>query len=178
MGGRECAGWFLVGDLGLDWRMGAEWFESVLVDYEPTANWFNWTYRCLPAIARKGIPGEQLQGLEILKWGTQHDPDATYIKRWIPVLTRLPCTVAREPWRLGLRGTPSLDEDLICEEALKQVVNMGFDVETARRALSRACGDVEAAVGLLLGGPADIEDESEDLARAMALSLQDSGTRP
>ena len=31
-----CAGWFLIGDLGIDWRLGAEWFESALIDYEPT----------------------------------------------------------------------------------------------------------------------------------------------
>lgn len=28
--GRETAGWFLIADLQLDWRMAAEWFESVL----------------------------------------------------------------------------------------------------------------------------------------------------
>ena len=106
--GRETAGWFLIADLGLDWRMAAEWFESVLIDYEPTANWFNWTYRCLPAAKQKRLPGECLGSLEILKWGTQHDPDALYIKRWIPELQSLPSTVAREPWRLGLNGqTPS-----------------------------------------------------------------------
>lgn len=36
--GRECACWFLVRDLGVDWRLGAEYFESILIDYEPTAN--------------------------------------------------------------------------------------------------------------------------------------------
>lgn len=116
--GRECAGWFLIGDLGLDWRMGAEWFESFLVDYEPTANWYNWTYRCLPAASRGGAhgflvdaPGHQLQGLEILKWGTQHDPDSLYIKRWIPELKQLPATVAREPWRLGLIDEHEQEDD-------------------------------------------------------------------
>eukprot|EP00438_Fugacium_kawagutii_P030066 Skav225589 [mRNA] locus=scaffold901:127370:130261:+ [translate_table: standard] len=72
------------------------------IDYEPTANWYNWTYRCLPAAAK--MPADRLGSLEILKWGTQHDPDATYIKRWIPALSSLPSTVAREPWRLGLHG--------------------------------------------------------------------------
>ena len=43
--GRETAGWFLARDLGVDWRLGAEWFESQLLDYEPAANWFNWAYR-------------------------------------------------------------------------------------------------------------------------------------
>eukprot|EP00438_Fugacium_kawagutii_P030065 Skav225588 [mRNA] locus=scaffold901:123046:126986:+ [translate_table: standard] len=32
--GRETAGWFLIADLGLDWRMAAEWFESVLIPGE------------------------------------------------------------------------------------------------------------------------------------------------
>jgi deoxyribodipyrimidine photo-lyase len=35
---------FLVRDLGLDWRMGAEWFETCLLDYDPCSNYGNWTY--------------------------------------------------------------------------------------------------------------------------------------
>lgn len=35
--GRETAGWFLIADLGLDWRMAAEWFESVLILVESKA---------------------------------------------------------------------------------------------------------------------------------------------
>ena len=37
--GRETAGWFLIADLGLDWRMAAEWFESVL--YLGNRRWFD-----------------------------------------------------------------------------------------------------------------------------------------
>lgn len=50
--GRETNGWFLAGDLGIDWRCGGEWYEFLLIDFEPTANWFNWTYRCLTAAGR------------------------------------------------------------------------------------------------------------------------------
>jgi len=99
--GRLCAGWFLITDLGLDWRMGAEWFESILVDYEPALNWFNWVYACLEPVDLKKPPGGQQQCLEILQGGIQHDPDATYIKRWIPELSPLPTIIAREPWRLN-----------------------------------------------------------------------------
>lgn len=35
---------FLVRDMGIDWRMGAEWFETCLVDYDPASNYGNWTY--------------------------------------------------------------------------------------------------------------------------------------
>jgi deoxyribodipyrimidine photo-lyase len=35
---------FLVRDMGIDWRMGAEWFETCLLDYDPASNYGNWTY--------------------------------------------------------------------------------------------------------------------------------------
>ncbi len=35
---------FLTKDMGIDWRMGAEWFERLLVDHDPSANYGNWTY--------------------------------------------------------------------------------------------------------------------------------------
>lgn len=34
----------MVRDMGLDWRMGAEWFETCLLDYDPCSNYGNWTY--------------------------------------------------------------------------------------------------------------------------------------
>jgi len=194
--GRETAGWFLAGDLGVDWRMGAEWFESVLIDYEPTANWYNWAYRCLPAAGREGAhksisaePGHQLRGLEILKWGAQHDPDAIYIKRWIPELSHLSGTEAREPWRLGLNDGPTRTGDSslrplpsgefsISRGPLEAVVAMGFDQRVAAKALYQTWEDPDAAVALLLGESANAQDakvvhdsEDEDLARAVALSM-------
>ncbi|KAK3039596.1 hypothetical protein RJ639_029295 [Escallonia herrerae] len=35
---------FLVRDMRIDWRMGAEWFETCLLDYDPCSNYGNWTY--------------------------------------------------------------------------------------------------------------------------------------
>jgi len=102
--GRLCAGWFLVSDLGLDWRMGGEWFESVLIDFEPCLNWFNWVYACLEPVDFKKPPAGQQQVLEILEAGIQHDPEALYLKRWLPELAALPSVLAREPWRLDPKG--------------------------------------------------------------------------
>ena len=31
-------------DLGLDWRLGAEWFESCLLDHDVYSNYGNWNY--------------------------------------------------------------------------------------------------------------------------------------
>ncbi|CAN0296193.1 unnamed protein product, partial [Chrysoparadoxa australica] len=40
--GRQNAASFFARDLGQDWRRGAAWFESRLVDYDVASNWGNW----------------------------------------------------------------------------------------------------------------------------------------
>lgn len=42
--GRQNAASYLVHDLGQDWRMGAWYFERMLVDYDVASNWGNWQY--------------------------------------------------------------------------------------------------------------------------------------
>ena len=42
--GRQNVASFLVKDLGLDWRLGAEWFESLLLDHDVCSNYGNWNY--------------------------------------------------------------------------------------------------------------------------------------
>ncbi|MEM9164720.1 MAG: DASH family cryptochrome, partial [Cyanobacteria bacterium P01_F01_bin.4] len=42
--GRQNVASFLTKNLGIDWRMGAEWFESLLIDYDVCSNWGNWNY--------------------------------------------------------------------------------------------------------------------------------------
>jgi hypothetical protein len=68
-----CAG-FLVRDLRIDWRWGAEWFERTLADYTPDANWGNWGYRILPVRQIMPLCETHLTSLEILSWPWVHDP--------------------------------------------------------------------------------------------------------
>ncbi len=42
--GRQNAASYLVHDMGIDWRWGAAWFESQLLDYDPCSNYGNWQY--------------------------------------------------------------------------------------------------------------------------------------
>lgn len=35
---------YLAKHLGIDWRVGAEWYESLLIDYDLSSNWGNWQY--------------------------------------------------------------------------------------------------------------------------------------
>ncbi|PHN06119.1 DASH family cryptochrome [Flavilitoribacter nigricans] len=42
--GRQNVASYLVHQLGQDWRVGAAWFESRLIDYDVTSNYGNWIY--------------------------------------------------------------------------------------------------------------------------------------
>ncbi len=40
--GRQNVASYLALDLGVDWRRGADHFESLLLDYDVCSNWGNW----------------------------------------------------------------------------------------------------------------------------------------
>ena len=42
--GRQNVASYLVHDLGVDWRLGASWFEHHLLDHDPASNYGNWIY--------------------------------------------------------------------------------------------------------------------------------------
>ncbi len=42
--GRQNVASYLVHDLGVNWQIGAEYFESLLIDYDVCSNWGNWNY--------------------------------------------------------------------------------------------------------------------------------------
>lgn len=107
---RQCCAAFLVRDLGLDWRMGAEHFESQLLDHTPDANWGNWAYRILQRSSlvetRANYPLEEhVNTVEVVVWPAVHDAQLEHTLLWVPELQGLPKDLAREPWRT--EGQPS-----------------------------------------------------------------------
>jgi len=109
---RQVCAAFLVRDLRLDWRWGAEWFEQCLVDYTPDANWGNWGYRILPVQQLLPLETAHLTSLEVLTFPIVHDPHMKYIRRWVPELRHISDPInAREPWRLakGYRRIRKID---------------------------------------------------------------------
>lgn len=58
--GRQNVASFLALDLDLDWREGAWWFESCLLDYDVASNWGNW-------VAAAGLTGGRLNKFNITK---------------------------------------------------------------------------------------------------------------
>ena len=94
--GRQNVASFLTKNLGIDWRMGAEWFESLLIDYDVCSNWGNWNYT-----AGVGNDARGFRYFNIIKQTKDYDPQGNYIKHWLPELASLPGDKVREPWKLS-----------------------------------------------------------------------------
>ncbi|WP_299512677.1 DASH family cryptochrome [uncultured Limnohabitans sp.] len=75
---RQIVASFLVHDLSCDWRAGAAWFESQLVDFDVCSNQGNWLYvsgrGTDPRVGRRFNPTKQTQ---------DHDPQGRYQKVWL-----------------------------------------------------------------------------------------------
>lgn len=85
--GRLIAANFMNRMLGQDWRKGEKYFAQQLTDYDPLVNNGNWQW-----IASTGVdPKPYFQRL-FNPWlqGQRNDPDAKYIKKWLPQLKDIP----------------------------------------------------------------------------------------
>eukprot|EP00898_Chlorokybus_atmophyticus_P003146 jgi/Chlat1/3832/Chrsp26S04060 len=93
--GRQIVCSFLTRDMGLDWRMGAEWFETCLLDYDPHSNYGNWTYG-----AGVGTDPREDRYFSIPKQASNYDSDGAYVAHWIPPLANVPPSLRHSPYRL------------------------------------------------------------------------------
>lgn len=69
---------FLAAHLGIDWRLGAEWYESMLIDYDAANNWGNWQY-----VAGVGNDPRQGRVFNPVKQALEYDPNGHYIRAWV-----------------------------------------------------------------------------------------------
>lgn len=90
--GRQNVASFLAKSMGVDWRWGAAWFESQLIDYDPASNWGNWQY----AAGVGTDPRDRV--FNVVKQAKDYDPDAEFVHRWVPELRELQAGRAHEPW--------------------------------------------------------------------------------
>jgi deoxyribodipyrimidine photo-lyase len=93
--GRQNVGSFLTKNLGIDWRLGAAYFESMLVDYDVCSNWGNWNYT-----AGVGNDARGFRWFNITKQTRDYDSIGSYVKHWCPELAALPAAKVHEPWKL------------------------------------------------------------------------------
>jgi deoxyribodipyrimidine photo-lyase len=93
--GRQNVASFLTKNLGIDWRWGAEWFESLLIDYDVASNWGNWNYT-----AGVGNDARGFRFFNIYKQAKDYDPQGEYVKLWLPELAEIPAAKVHDPSKL------------------------------------------------------------------------------
>jgi len=74
---RQIVASYLVNELSCDWRSGASWFESQLIDYDVYSNYGNWAY-----IAGCGTDPRGGRHFNVDKQKKIYDPDGIYQKVW------------------------------------------------------------------------------------------------
>ncbi|WLI74564.1 DASH family cryptochrome [Halomonas alkalicola] len=87
---------YLVHELGVDWRLGAAWFEHALIDFDVSSNWGNWRYVA-------GV-GRDPRGhrFDVLWQAARYDPDGAYVAHWLPEIAVLPPGSGRHrPWTVA-----------------------------------------------------------------------------
>ena len=75
---RQIVASYWIYDMKGDWRAGAAWFESQLIDYDVYSNQGNWLY-----IAGKGTDPRGGRPFNVAKQTQDHDPEGIYRSRWL-----------------------------------------------------------------------------------------------
>lgn len=103
---RMIAASFLSKHLLLDWRAGERWFRQQLLDGDLAANNGNWQW-----IAGTGTDAAPyFRIFNPISQGKKHDPEGSFVRRWVPELARVPTRFVHEPWQMP----PKLQQDTGC----------------------------------------------------------------
>lgn len=90
--GRQVTASYLIKDLKVNWLWGAEYFESMLIDYDPCSNYGNWAY-----IAGVGTDPREDRYFNVLTQAKKYDGDGAFIRKWLPQLQKLSDDVIHAP---------------------------------------------------------------------------------
>ena len=75
---RQILASYWIYDLQGDWRLGAAWFESQLIDYDVYSNQGNWLY-----LAGRGTDPRGGRRFNIAKQSQAYDPEGVYQRLWL-----------------------------------------------------------------------------------------------
>lgn len=76
--GRQNVASYLINDLKVNWMMGAEYFESMLIDHDVCSNYGNWSY-----LAGIGADPRENRVFNVQKQANDYDPKGEYRKLWL-----------------------------------------------------------------------------------------------
>ena len=112
--GRMIVASFLTKDLLIDWRWGEKYFMQQLVDGDQAANNGGWQWA-----AGTGTDAQPyFRIFNPTSQGEKFDPDGTYVKRWVPELSRVPAKFIHAPWKLS-----EAEQALVCPDYPKPIVD-------------------------------------------------------
>jgi deoxyribodipyrimidine photo-lyase len=85
---------FLTKDLGLDWRWGERYFAEKLNDFDLASNNGGWQWA-----ASSGCDAQPyFRIFNPISQSEKFDPDGKFIRRYVPVLAKLPTPALHSPW--------------------------------------------------------------------------------
>ncbi|MER6948812.1 deoxyribodipyrimidine photo-lyase [Nonomuraea sp. NPDC000554] len=84
---------YLVKQLRIDWRVGADHFFELLLDGDVADNSGNWQW-----IAGTGNDTRPHRTFNPLRQARRFDPDGAYVRRHVPELADVPTRLIHEPW--------------------------------------------------------------------------------
>lgn len=93
--GRQNVASFLAQNLNIDWRMGAEYFESLLLDYDPCSNYGNWAYNSTVGHDPRN------RYFNIINQAEKYDKKGDYVRKWIPELEKVSKEFIHEPHKMN-----------------------------------------------------------------------------
>ena len=76
---------YFIHELQLDWRLGAQFFETHLLDFDVAINWGNWAYLAGVGNDPQGQNGNG-RWFSLNKQLQQYDPQVRHIQQWLPSL--------------------------------------------------------------------------------------------
>ncbi|OCF57338.1 hypothetical protein L486_04794 [Kwoniella mangroviensis CBS 10435] len=104
--GRQNVASFLTKDLYCDWRIGAEFFEMHLIDYDTCSNWGNWQYQ-----AGVGNDPRSSRQFNPIKQANDYDVDNGFVRTWVTELEGVGDEYVQTPWLINdkskLKNYPS-----------------------------------------------------------------------
>ena len=111
---------YLAKHLGINWKLGAEWYESMLVDYDLSSNWGNWQY-----VAGVGNdPRGEARVFNPIKQSNDYDREGKYVRMWVEETRKLdnPQEVF-QCWKVDSqrRSEVGLDGNEGCESPLVKI---------------------------------------------------------
>lgn len=101
---------FLVKDLLVDWRKGADWFQDTLLDADLASNSASWQW-----VAGSGADAAPyFRIFNPILQSEKFDPQGEYIKTWVPELKKLPAALIHKPWQATKEKGFRIAEDYPC----------------------------------------------------------------